>query len=620
MKTEHPPKEPSSSGQAPRWVWLALVLVLYALTILVRDHPLDRPICTEDGIWFRGDRFVYSWRLTSTLVYRYFSTALFGDLLVGYKLPNALLHLLNAGLIYATGAHLLRGRGEVIARLGGFLAGWIFVHTAISASVVSYFSALAYVLLTSLELAALLAALCYFRRPRPHLWLMVLGCHGAALFTHSFALGFPLLLLLFELLSRRGGWKARAVKGAAVRYGLLLGMTALPALLHWRQLNSPEVSGIAASLALPALMGQLPFYYLDHLKHMVLLQNAGWVTTPAAAVLLTFAGLGLTGWSAVRRWRDVHAPGLPELAVLLVFAWCGMTYLQQAIVGGWEDGQMTLAGWRLYFNQVGLCLLAAAVCMRPAAWLGAVLRLPLVWTSRAAGISALLAVALFLAADGGRLPGLGQVLAHTGEALTERACRAHPPCTAAAGYSAPGSLSCATMNLGNLDTRDLSGKDLSGLSLVGGSYRHANLKGADAGGACLLFTHGEGADLAGARLQGATLRGGDLSMANLSGASGARANFDDARLTGADMTRGSFPGASFNRARMDRSHLKKADLTGASLRDVLLTGADLSGADLRGADLTGANLAGARLRGADLTGAILKEAELAGADMTDVKR
>ncbi len=623
MSIEQPTQDAPRARPLLRWAWLALVLVLYALTVLLRDHPLDQPISTEDGFWFRGDRFVYSWRLTTTLVYRHFSAALFGDVLVGYKLPNALLHLLNAGLVYAICARLLRGRGEFAARLGAYLAGWFFLHSAVSASVVSYYSALAYVLLTSLELGALVAALGYFRRPRMRLWGVVLACHGVALFTHSFALGFPLLLLLFELLLHRrggGGWGAMAVRGAAMRYGLLLGVTALPAVLHWRQLVSPDVSGIAASLSLPALLGQLPSYYLDHLKLILRLESAGWAAAPAAAILVATAALGLIGITLMK-WRRARAPGLPELALLLVFAWCGMTYLQQAVVGGWTDGQMTLAGWRLYFNQVGLCLMAAAVCVQPAVWLGR--RLPSGWTGRSAGISALVAAALFLVVDGRHLPGLGERLSRTHEALIERACIVHPPCAGAsgsAGTAAPGRLTCARMNLANLDTQDLSGEDLAGLHLVGGSFRHTRLKRADARGACLLFTSGEQANLAGARLQGTTMRGADLIQANLTSAAAARANFDDARMTRVDMTRGSFPGASFNRARLDSGRLNNADLTGARLRDALLAGADLRGAILRGADLTGANLTGARLQGADLTGATLTDAELAGADLTDVKR
>jgi uncharacterized protein YjbI with pentapeptide repeats len=144
---------------------------------------------------------------------------------------------------------------------------------------------------------------------------------------------------------------------------------------------------------------------------------------------------------------------------------------------------------------------------------------------------------------------------------------------------------------------------------AGGTYRHAQLAGADLSGRDLSGCDLTGADLSGARCTGTDFGGAQLNGANLSGANLHQAVFDgaqllDSSLVRADLTSASMRGVVLGRARLDGAECFGADLTEASL----------SGASVVNGDFRTATLVGARLRETDLTGAAFSRADLTGVD------
>lgn len=108
----------------------------------------------------------------------------------------------------------------------------------------------------------------------------------------------------------------------------------------------------------------------------------------------------------------------------------------------------------------------------------------------------------------------------------------------------------------------------------------------------------DGQELQKVDLTGAVLRDGSFKRANLSGAN----------LTGADARRVKFVSAVLHETRFDEANMVQADLTKAELTGASLRNANLTRARMFRADLSGADLTGARLEGADLLHANLSEA------------
>ncbi len=575
-----------------RWIWLASVLVIYTLTVLIRDHPLDQPTVWEDFIWFRGGRFGYDLRLTATLAYKHFSLYLFGDHLVGYKLPNFFFHLLNGLLIY------------------------IFCRRLFAAEAVLFFSALAYLIVAALVLGALISTQLYLERRRPIYWVMVLLFQGVALFTHSFALGLPLLILLFELVLDRERGSRRVVAWAALRYGLLASLSAGQVLLYWGSTLAPQLKDSLPNLAVGGLLASIPSYYLGHLELLFPVLNQLSGASWPAQLLFSLAAATAMALVAWRRLRGKGRVGTAEVFFLCVLAWCAMTFAQLASAAEWEGGRMGLVSHRLYLNQVGLVILPAFLAVRPVAWLSRRSWLPGEgWANLAA---VLLCAVLFAMCNGGDLEVLIRHIKGLPATLAARWCSALPACngpgSAMAGAGAK-RISCTDLRGAVMDKRDLSGQVISGLYLAGASLRRANLRNVDARGASMFLAHGEFSDLRGARLGRASLGGAVLHHGDLSGAEGTRANFMYSDLGQSNLSNGNFRLATFRRANLAKSNMRGADLRGSDMSLTYLVGADLAGARLDGAILDEARLMGAVLKGASLRKAALRRAKLIRADL-----
>jgi len=89
---------------------------------------------------------------------------------------------------------------------------------------------------------------------------------------------------------------------------------------------------------------------------------------------------------------------------------------------------------------------------------------------------------------------------------------------------------------------------------------------------------------------------GECKACDLKGAVLPFGSFKNADLSGADLSGANLKGADFYSASLKGTKFGKADLTEANFN-----GADLTGADLRGANLYRVNLLGARLLDADLS-------------------
>lgn len=169
---------------------------------------------------------------------------------------------------------------------------------------------------------------------------------------------------------------------------------------------------------------------------------------------------------------------------------------------------------------------------------------------------------------------------------------------------------------GDFSHADLKGADFGGAILTQVSFVGANLRDANfarAASSSVDFTNADftGADLADAELRNATFVGvKGLSAANLKGAK--LRWLWEADLAGAVLSDQDFTGAE-----LYKINLEGAKLDGARFTQAALVGANLAKADLRRANFTQADLRFVNLHGADLTGAVLTEAYAAGADFSD---
>ena len=581
---------------------LCLTVFFFGLIVLVRDNLLAQPISKEDTNWLRGGRFWYESRLSSTFIFRQICLPLFGDRLVGYKLPSALFHLGNALLIYALFSLLLGhlfGRRKVgKVRFGAFMASVTFLSTPTSQNTVQYFSALAYILVATAILVGLILAVKYLRSRRPLYWLGLFTCYQAALLSHSFALGLPLFVLIMEvLLFRPRNQPRHLLRDLALRYGPLAAMGAFRAWQLWKTELNSRLDETLTRISGMSLYRSVPLYYVEHLRELVPTDPALSLATTPVLVAFTLLATVAGATAFHRRVRSHERSGGIEMFVVWLLAWLGMTFPHLLwIAVNPARSVLEHTKWRLYLNQVGIAIFAAYLMVRALDLLdrGRVVRGEL-W---GAAMCTALAAVLLLNGNGKLLHRFPDTIEPLRAALNERVCRSHLRC-ASAGAGA--GMSCRDLRGANLKRANLIDKDLRGSQLIGANLVSAHAAGVDAREACFAFSLCSKLNLAGALLAGANFRGADLGGANLRGARASGAIFTDAELDKADLSMGHFAGAVMLMANMNKAIMRGADLRGADLRGADLRGADLRGADLRGAkNLSHANLEGARLEGAKL--------------------
>ena len=562
-----------------------------------------RTVFPEDLEWIAGEVLGSPLRLTQHWVLHRLGQPLFQDDLTAYFIPGVALHLAAAAgvhllFVLTLGALGSGSRTPGAVRAGGAAAGLLFLLG--QPAVVVYPSALSYQLVTVAALAALCCAVLHLLSGRALWWASLVLCYAAALFSHSYAVGLPLMVLALEVARVRSRdpdadvppLRRWLLPRALPRY-LALGLPLVLAAL-WVSQAAPRIEAALSTYRTTEVGPWLALYHARYLLEVLLRfgQDAfGWVSLAQLHRAGPDLGLvdvfGLAGWAAVaalglaqllRRGTNL---GLAGFVLLFFVGWNGLclvqTYLTSDYFAQW---------WRFYYNAAGLTVALACLALGAAAGVARLVRAPqwaVAWAVTAALVTACL-------------------LARPGQAVHPMEWARKTP-EYASVPAAPRASGASSLR-GQRPTRSLARADLRGADI----YR-ADL---------------QRADLSGARLAGASLLLADLRRANLTDADLSRALLVHARLTGARLERArlgsaNLEGATLTAARLDRAALQRAHLAWAVLEDANLSRADLRRANLRGARLSRARLGGADLRGAHLEGADLRDADLRRADLRGVR-
>ena len=625
---------------------LVAVATGYLVGLITLCGRLDgQTVHPEDLEWIVGEVLGSPLRLTQHALLNHLSLPLLQDDLSAYFTPGLLLHLACAASVHwlfvvIWGALPGRLLHPLTIRAGGAAAGLLFLLG--QPSIVVYPSALSYQLVTLWTLLALVFCVLYLRSGRLVAWAAVVLCYGLALFSHSYAVALPLLVMALEVAWNRSPRSApRASAGAASpaqppdrrtdrrsgrgasdaahndtahgpypvdrrvsatrrgkrfrdRRGELF---ASGALLRYLALAIPAVGmAIRISATLPRFDSALASYKTTELGPWLLLYFARYL----GEVLLRFGqdAFGLTWLSQFHRaGPDLKAADVGVLVLCLVVAALGLRQLL------WRRLVPGLAAMLLLFFLLwnGICLVQTYLTSDyfaqwwrfyyNAAGLVLVLAYGLVWGMQA--LSRLVWPPAPLLAWGAAA---GLVLA----CLWMRPAAGIPHPMVWARDTPEYSSGAVPRQAGPLDGKSLRGVRLGSRKMVRADLRRADLYRADLAGA----------NLAGARLAGASLLLANLQQAGLSGANLRGALMVHARLTGVHLNGAVLVSANLEGASLTDGDLRWADLRGAHLAWATLEDADLRGADLRRANLRGARLGRADLRGADLRGVRLQGARL----------
>ena len=518
----------------------ALVAISICLAILLGGllyhELLWTPVNPEDCEWIQGVNFGHSnrviqWLLLHEIYPRYFA----GSFEPLYILAVSV-HVVSSLLIYWL-FYLLVGtvktaypRGVAARHLGGIMAGALFLSYHSVSHV--YLAALSYQLATLFTLLTLIFALIYLRDRRPLFWLLVMIGFTLALFSHSYALGLPLLVGALELVHRRCAPGRPPARRWYLRYGLLLALLGL----HVAQFFS---TFLGRSTAMGAQLMEpikellrfglyLQVITLDMVKNVRIEPIIGYVQYgPPIPELpdhlpLILAALGVlaaAGCLAIYRRRPL---GISASFLVFVVLWNGLTFVVTRRGPGYEQDL-----WRYIFNVAGLCLFVPFCAISLLELITA--RFARRWTSLAAWL-------IFL-----------PLLALTGPKIWQRAANLHSDfslgttkprsrfnCANPTGCSgrrvlsrqevreaaaARRSLACTDLSNLDLSGLDLRGVDLAGARLCRARLDKTRLDGARLTGACMHWSvwrdvSATGADLGGASLVGADMKDVDLGTAH----------------------------------------------------------------------------------------------------------
>ena len=588
----------------PGWCIPFAVLAGYAaLGVLLHSHHFGEGLKAEDSHWIRGDYFGTPLRLTQHLLLHRICFPLFADSLNTYYVLTLGLHVINAGLVCTLYGVLARGLRGARPRLGGLLAGLLFL--CYDSNNLSYVSAISYQLVVLFLLCGTWCVLSYLERGRRWTWAGAVVAYGLALLTNVYALAFPLIWIVLEVAWRKGA--GNQLRGSPLqRYALMLVPLGLLLLVHGAFLWGYD--GLMAVRADPwwRTAAQLPVYVM----HAAASFFAGLFGLDLESTMPSWLAaapvLGLTAWGVWQVLGKKQKVGLPAVGALLVVLWSGLVFFQALAARDGFSGD-----WRYYYNAAGMALAVAWLLMwsltRATAAMGSGRGRAVESAAAAVVMAALLAVnpgarRWWTAAD-------DDARAPHGRQADECAALTRLEQRQAAALAAPGvDLRCRDLRGLDLARASLAGADLRGSSLALCNLASGRLARARLSGAHLLWANLDGADLSGAGLEDADLFGASLRRARLSGARLPSARLVGARLQGAVLT-----GAVMLDADLSGARLAGADLSGADISRALLIKSDLKNCSLSRTVLRKVNLLQADLRGARLDGAILDGADLNGA-------
>lgn len=531
---------PRGIGAWPRAVagraWLPLLItVLLAYIGLVAHHRgVETFINGEDCLWIRGKNFGWADRTVQSYLLHDLFRLRFGarlELLYGFALG---LHFLTALSIWGFTVSLIRGLRSRLratpleARLTGAAAGLLYL--LYHSTNLTYLSGVSYQLCTLFMMLGLIFALAHLRGGRPLPWVLAAAAWLAALNTHSYALGFPLLVALLELHVRRSSITSASPASLLWRYlllaavlGLHIGVNMPTLVFQWGKRPDPPALGLTSEPGwIYAFFATGAEFFFARLSsgNLPALVEPRVLPTPLPGALGTLApwlllaallaSLIVTARQLVQR----RAVGLAGGVSFLLVAWNLAVYPQIRLAPF-----VTEPSWRYELTVGGFCVLLALAGL----WLtGRLARLIGGGPRGLAGwllLAPLAAGALLTSIPDQRY--LARVVRGEAALVNKSSCQLSRWCAAGgAGALTRAEVRRRARSRGSLACVDLRGVDLRGIDLRGADLSGANLSGAD---------------LRGVRLVGARLRGACLSWSDLAGADMGGADLREARLTGATL-------------------------------------------------------------------------------------
>ena len=511
-------------------------------------------------------------RLGQHYLFNQICLPLFGENLIGYRLPSFSLHIVNAFLIYhffILVSHTIKSsihHSYSSLHVGGTIAGVLFLFY--DSGALNWISALCYQLVVFFSLLTLIFTLLFFRRGLVVFWLAVVLAYGLALVSHSYSLVLPLFIGFLEISWRQTlAHRSRPSMRLSLRYIALALMLGIFLWRYWGYLVVHGIDGLERDtigviqflkyiwlvvLRLRLWPGCLdPFFTIHVPKWIALIMICG---------VCSFSLLGLC-----QIWRKEKTVGFAGVFLLFFIVWNGLAFFQTM-----SKQDSLFDWWRYYFNAVGFSIVVAYGMMEIVdRFSRSILRL----------LKNILLAIIFIALTLSLLMRNYEIRYDLTilEKLLSGNLKLHHPRTWGTNkecqeveslnldqtrriLQTTKNLQCKNLKNKNLSMLDLSEANLGGSNLCGAKLMEVNLRGALLNGSCLIFADLEKADLSKANLEGANLDGTILNGACLEG----------------------------------------ADLRSSSLRSADLRWSDLSNANLRGADLRWSDLSNANLRGADL--------------------
>lgn len=568
----------------------AYLLVAVLLLTPVTTLSLSR----EDSFWIRGQILGSPARLTAHFLLHRILLPLVGGHLVGYRLCGVVIHLLNTVLVcglfwlfFKNIQNPLRESRSMVC-LGAATAGIFFLVS--DTRTYEMVNALPYELVTFFTLWMLIFSCLYWQAGRLVFWLLSAAAYVLALFSHSFAMALPAVVLLMEVCWRRCCPHHQERPYLLLRYG---GLVALLAGFLFFYFSQHAVKGLSLLQVHPH-DGQLIFLFPRYVFLSVLPLFKGLLSPNSSIFYTDVITLGLSALITAAGLRQIlgrkRALGLPGVGFLFLVAWVGMTLIQAVAIEFQKDS------FRYYLNTVGVAISAAFFL----AWM-----VGRVWVSpaRRLGLPFLVVVlvtAALVLANEHHQQNIKKTLMGELDWGALRPWSRDPRCEASRTISADEfwsratgeGLRCATLRYLDLSGVDLRERDLFSADMTGAHFTASKLQGLSAPGAAFLWANLRAARLDEARLPGADFRGADLSGAVLE-----RADLNNADLHWASADRANLRFARLARARLRDAEMQHADFQGADLRGADLSLSDLRYSNLRGAQLTGANLDGVALQG-----------------------
>ena len=600
-----------------RWLEPHFVAIIYLFfTVAVYSHSLwDVTFDIDTFSLISGEIYGRHWRFTQTYILHKICLPLFGENLIGYRLPSIILHIANSLLVYyffILTFHTIKSfisHSYFYLHIGGVIAGFLFlIH---GSDTLCWTAALCYQLVVFFSLLTLIFALLFFRSGFTPFWFALVITFCLALYSHIYSLALPVFVGLLEIsLHRKVAHKYRW-SSIALRYLPLVGLFGFFVMKY--NIRPTVIDDQGNELKLKTI-GLLTLHFSRYLVLVVLRfwhdsspTHAIWgekvvlkiwhdnfdsnffdsisVTILDGITLIILCILFIQGLREI--FRRNTTIGVAGVFTIFFIAWNGLAFLQTM-----SAYDFYLLSYRYYFNAVGFSMVAAYGIIRVVEHTSlSLLGVPRKILFGILIIGLPISMLVGNAAIRSRLLQLDDLIAENLESIFKRTWAGSIECQEVKTLTLE-QVRQVLQTSRKLECKNLRKLDLSNLIMSNTCLYRSNLYGAKLSGvdfkesilndACLLLVDLRKADLRGANLENADLKGSDLREADLRGA-----NLKKTDLLRADLREADLRGANLENADLRGSDLREADLRWTTLIEADLIAADLSKANLRGVDLRG---------------------------------